>query len=150
MFPVIGNHDGVHYDAAMTEEWTTPRPPLAWMWWLPAILWAAGIFYLSARTGDELPRFDFPMLDKIVHFGLFGVLALLAFAGLRFGSGLRFGAAVLLAFALASLYGGTDELHQLFTPARSSDLRDWIADTLGAGIVFAAHLLRPRETPPHD
>jgi VanZ family protein len=40
-----------------------------------------------------------------------------------------------------SLFGASDEWHQLFTPLRDSDIRDWLADTLGAVIgafVYAA------------
>lgn len=36
------------------------------------------------------------------------------------------------AVALASLYGVTDELHQLFVPGRMCDPADWLTDTLGA------------------
>lgn len=38
----------------------------------------------------------------------------------------------LLAVGFASLYGATDEVHQYFVPERSSDVLDWIADTVGA------------------
>lgn len=121
------------------------RPPLAWMWWLPALVWSAGIFYLSTKTGDDVPKFDFPHLDKIVHFVLYAVLAHLFFAALRFGHGARFGVAVLLGLVLASLYGVTDEYHQTFTSGRAQDVMDWVADTCGAATVLLAPLLRPKE-----
>ena len=118
------------------------------MWWIPAIVWAAGIFYLSSRTGDELPSFDFPFLDKIVHFLLYAILSSLIFCGARFGRGMRFGAAALLACVLASAYGVTDEIHQTFTAGRSQDVFDWVADTVGAATVFFAAVLRPKEPSP--
>lgn len=50
---------------------------------------------------------------------------------------------VLLAALLASLYGGTDELHQSFDSQRDGDWRDWVADTLGGflGAVFGAFFI---------
>jgi VanZ family protein len=39
-----------------------------------------------------------------------------------------------LAIAVASLYGATDEVHQAFVPFRSSTWSDWVADTAGAVI----------------
>lgn len=132
----------------MNETRKPSRPPLAWMWWLPALVWAAFIFYVSTKTSDELPSIDLPFLDKIVHFVLFGIQGAAVFAGFRFASGLRFWPSALLGCALASLYGATDEIHQFFTPGRASDLRDWIADTLGASTIFAAHFLRARGGPP--
>ncbi len=62
-------------------------------------------------------------------------------AGALRASGVRTARAALLALALASLYGASDELHQAFVPTRSCDPRDWLADTLGAGLgalLFAA------------
>ncbi|HYD83482.1 MAG TPA: VanZ family protein, partial [Opitutus sp.] len=36
------------------------------------------------------------------------------------------------AILIVSVFGVTDELHQHFTPGRSMDVWDWVADTLGA------------------
>ena len=37
-----------------------------------------------------------------------------------------------MAVLLATLYGAFDEVHQAFTPDRSPDVRDLVADCLGA------------------
>lgn len=37
-----------------------------------------------------------------------------------------------IAAALSSVYGVTDEFHQIFTPGRSCDPMDWLVDTLAA------------------
>jgi VanZ family protein len=42
--------------------------------------------------------------------------------------------ALLFAIVTASLYGMTDEAHQLFVPFRESSWLDWLADTVGAVI----------------
>lgn len=48
------------------------------------------------------------------------------------------------AFAIGSLYGVTDEIHQLFVPGRSGEWRDMLIDSAGvlAGSVIMAGILR--------
>jgi VanZ family protein len=74
--------------------------------------------------------------DKIVHMILFGVLALLLFLAFRCERRWTARLCFLVASLAASLYGATDELHQLLTPGRSPDLADWFADACGA-VLFA-------------
>lgn len=57
----------------------------------------------------------------------------------------------LVALILSSLYGVSDEFHQIFTPGRSCDPMDWLVDTcaaaIGAAIVWTLlkkHSSRPR------
>ena len=49
--------------------------------------------------------------------------------------------APLIALIFSSLYGVSDEFHQIFTPSRSCDPMDWLVDTcaaaIGAAIVWA-------------
>ena len=132
----------------MSNQQTSQRPPLAWLWWLPAIAWAAFIFYLSSKHADEFPKIDIPQFDKVVHFCLYGPLSITLFCGLRFGSGRNFRFAVILAFLLASVYGISDEYHQSFVPSRTCDVFDWVADTIGGSVVFLTFFLRPKGPPP--
>ncbi len=107
--------------------------------------WAGLVFWLSSRP--ELP-FSITLVagtDKLAHAGAYTVLGALltvATAGARF-SGRR---AVVIAAALASLYGVSDELHQAFVPGRETSAGDWVADTVGAlaGAALAAAALRRR------
>lgn len=57
----------------------------------------------------------------------------------------------LVALIFSSLYGVSDEFHQIFTPSRSCDPMDWLVDTcaaaIGAAIVWTLlknHSSRPR------
>lgn len=88
-----------------------------------ALVWAALIFAASSQPGSAV-GLSHPW-DKLAHLASYAVLSgLLRAAGL--GSG--------WAFALAVLYGASDEWHQRFVPGRDASLADWVADTVGAGL----------------
>ena len=38
-----------------------------------------------------------------------------------------------------SLFGATDEWHQSFVPGRASEVKDWVADTLGAALAVSLY-----------
>ena len=88
------------------------------------------IWYMSSQPVSRLD-FGFRVGDKVLHFLAYGVLALFiwwAVAGRR-----RPG---FTAFWVSSLYGGVDELHQLWGAAgRFCDVWDWLADVSGAGVM---------------
>ena len=115
--------------------------------WLPATVWASLIFFLSGRPTGPQPAWWFANADKVIHAGIFGILALLVFLALRVAHGLFPRSAAILAFLAAISYGVSDEIHQRFSPGRNSDPWDAVADTVGAAIVFpvAAALSRPKE-----
>lgn len=97
--------------------------------WIPPVAWAGLIFGLSAWSGpEEPPSFWFPGLDKIVHAGLFAVLALLLFRALAGGGKTR---AAALAAVISGVYGATDEWHQSFNASRSVEMLDFFADCIG-------------------
>lgn len=97
------------------------------------------IFILSSIPGSALPPGRYSTLG---HFTLYFVLGALVFAALD--GDLR--SRALSAIAIASAYGVSDELHQLFVPGRCADPIDWLVDTLGAltAIVLILFILRPR------
>ncbi len=95
-------------------------------------LWAGVIFALSSIPGTRFPAIDLPQSDKLVHALLYGVLGALLRRALDRTRGREAAAGnVLLAILLATAYGISDEIHQLWTPHRSADWRDVAADTLG-------------------
>ena len=115
-----------------------------WLYWLPACGWAGVIFYLSTRPGSAPPSWWFPNADKVIHAILYGILASCLLLGFRRGAGMTIGRAALAAFAATVLYGASDEVHQLFTPGRSSDLLDVAADAVGGLIAFPlSRIFRP-------
>jgi VanZ family protein len=105
---------------------------------LPALVVAAGIWYLSSRSILPMPK-GILGFDKFQHFLAYFVLSsaiALWFSREKWRQpGLRF---PVLTAALGSLYGVIDELHQYFVPGRDCNVWDWLFDTLGAVLAAAA------------
>ena len=97
------------------------------------------IFFVSSVPGDKLPS---QMWDKWAHLLAYAALGILFLLPLCDGRLLQIRAATAaIAVLLATLYGAFDEVHQAFTPGRSPDVRDLIADCLGAAVGVVAILL---------
>ena len=107
-------------------------------YWAPVALYAGTIFLLSAQSHPEeqLPSFLLEgVSDKVLHAVEYGILSLLCYRAFRWAAGPAVARqAVVLAIVTASVYGLTDEVHQLFVPFRESSWQDWLADTIGAVI----------------
>jgi VanZ family protein len=103
-----------------------------------------GIFWLSSIPGEDLPLPDFPLSDKLAHFVTYGVLgALIAFRSgltqlLRGRHVTSWTKGGWIAPAVGMLYGLLDEIHQLFTPNRTFDLKDLAVDMAGIALGFWA------------
>ncbi len=143
------------------------RSQLAWLW-LPALIWMAVIFYGSNQ--QSLPTASSGMLDllikktgHVIEYALLGLLAARAWHGtLELTSGAQTAAPhradapdnpgwlkpAILAVALGCLYAISDEVHQLFVPTRSGQIRDVILDaaavTLGVSLLWLWRQLRSR------
>lgn len=92
--------------------------------WSFAAALAGMLIWASSCSEIAAPKLvDF---DKFAHFCLFGLLATLV---VRNGFTPR---RAWVAVLLVSAFGLTDEWHQSFTPGRSVEVADWVADTLGA------------------
>ncbi len=81
----------------------------------------------AVESGVRIENFD-----KVVHFSVYGLLGTLV---LRALGGSRWGWAIVA----VSLFGVSDEIHQYFTPGRSMEFGDWVADTLGATVAVTAY-----------
>ena len=103
---------------------------LLWLW-LPVALDAGLIFYLSSIPQLATP--PGPFSDKHFHFGSYALLATLLVRALASARLRNINARVAIAAVLlATLYGVTDEIHQIFVPGRTAALDDLAADALGA------------------
>lgn len=117
-----------------------------WKGWTWPLALAATIVYASGRGPVAAP--DIVGIDKVTHFFVFGLLAsLVARNGFLPGVGW-------MAVLIVSLFGITDEFHQSFTPGRSVEVADWVADTLGAAVAVLVYARweayrRLMETPLH-
>jgi VanZ family protein len=99
---------------------------------------ALSIFIASSSSKLATPDlgFDFSY-DKLAHLLVFGLLAT---SFLRIPYILNKGwKGVCITIILISTYGMLDEFRQSFTPGRSVELDDWIADTLGATLASIAY-----------
>jgi VanZ family protein len=98
--------------------------------WLPVVLWMAAIFVASSIPEPPIPG-GVPdvSLHEAGYFGL-GVLLIRALAGGRWAGVTP--RTLTLAWIIAVAYAVTDEWHQSFVPTRHAELRDWIADAIGA------------------
>lgn len=106
-----------------------------------AVAWMALIFFLSSQ--EKLPTTAGmpPDIAAIAgHFVAYSVLAIftrVAIGGLQPGR-----RADVIAIALATLYGISDEFHQSFVPGRDSSVFDVAIDLLGASAgVIALNLI---------
>lgn len=97
------------------------------------------LFYESSQPA--VPKAVEFVWDKLLHAGGYAGLALLCVRALtdRFHRSLSLGLAA-SAWAIATLYGATDEWHQSFVPARQMDPGDLVADAVGAAAVVVGCL----------
>jgi len=106
---------------------------------LPPLLWAALIFWNSSQSDLTVPVTLFPHMDKLIHGGVYFILAGLIIRALSvFFQKKTFRKFALITTLLSAGYGATDEWHQAFVPGRSCDILDWVADI--AGILLALFL----------
>jgi VanZ family protein len=101
-------------------------------WWLPVIIWMIVIF-IGSSIGS-VPRVGGKALDAVVHrvahvieFAVLGALTLRAMS-----QGKRVTKRGLISTVIVVvLYGASDELHQRFTPGRSSEGIAVVFDAVG-------------------
>ena len=95
--------------------------------WIPAIFIGCCSWYLSSQPHIEhMPSFW--NADKLVHLVCFGVFAFWT----AFACNIKSPGKLWIPSLIISLYGIADEIHQSFTPGRSSSVFDWAFDTAGA------------------
>ncbi len=133
--------------------------------WIAVIAWMGLIFYLSHQpatvsneistgvteivvkiVGKVIPygNFDIGSFNHIIrknaHFFAYLVLGILVINALR-KSGVHGYRSIVIALVICVLYAVTDEVHQLFIPGRSGELRDVLIDSAGASVGIGVYLL---------
>lgn len=117
------------------------RPYKIWIYWLPAVIWAAIIFSFSAHTAitvSTTKTIDF-VVKKTAHFSEYFILSALIYRALYGTTKTRGLNLLLLTLTLTVLYAVTDEFHQSFVPGREPRIWDVIID--GVGSVAALTIL---------
>jgi VanZ family protein len=106
----------------------------------------AMLFGLSSLSTLPTPPGGFSFYD--VHIAAYAGLGALTARAIAKGVRSVSGRAVLMAIVIATLYGVSDEYHQLFVPGRSFDVLDMLADlvgsVVGASAVGAWSIIRRR------
>ncbi|HMP88634.1 MAG TPA: VanZ family protein [Kiritimatiellia bacterium] len=104
--------------------------------WFPVVTWCGLIFWMSGKSETPDPGIWLPPhFDKIVHAVIYAILSSFMYAFLR-SCGIPPVKSAVLSVLFSSLYGITDEWRQSMVDNRVADIYDWIADTVGACIVF--------------
>ena len=106
--------------------------------WTPVAVYMAALFYASSLTSIPGPV-DAWFSDTVLHASAYAGLACVSLRALARGrwAGVTMGT-LAGAWLIATLYGVTDEAHQMFVPGRTAELRDLFNDGLGALAAVAA------------
>ena len=99
------------------------------LFFAPAALYYAFIFYLSSRSHDI--KIDILFFDKVIHIVEFALLGLLLSFGYFMSLKSPLMVKAVLTICSGILLGGLDEFHQYFIPRRSVEFFDVIADAIG-------------------
>ena len=143
------------------------------MRWMPVIIWAGVIFYMSTRTFGssfsnrfladilnffhvEVSRHTFYLLAtgfrKLGHFTEYGIFAIFLYHALGDENRSAWNSRKALAcILLAALYSLTDEFHQRFVPNRGPSIVDCGFDTIGATLgIMIVYLVNKKFVKPGE
>ena len=97
--------------------------------WAPVVLHMGIIFFLSHQPDVTIPA---GLSDKGWHSLGYTLLAVLIARALAGGLGRPITArTAILAVVMTTLYGASDEVHQMFIAGRSAEMYDLFADAMG-------------------
>ena len=107
-----------------------------------------GFTELSQIEQEEyVERFQF-IVRKLAHFSVYLALGFTLSAGMQTFVKLRVSVRTIIAFIIGVLYAILDEIHQIFVPGRSCELRDMLIDSsgilIGSLFIMALFLLIKR------
>lgn len=126
----------------MTQSNLQTMKPITFKQFVPGIAWFFVVLVLICMPGRDIPSaswFDKIYLDKWVHTGVFGLLALLFMLPIALsGMNERIKLQYFLRIAIATCIWGltTEFIQKYLVTGRNFDLFDWAADSFGAVIAF--------------
>ncbi|OEK00030.1 hypothetical protein BFP97_00205 [Roseivirga sp. 4D4] len=105
-----------------------------WLYLMPAIIWALILAFLMLLPQESFPESKLLSYDKLAHIGVFALLsALLLFGGLKTKFlGKTKTSLLARSLTISIVYSTGLEFLQNFSPGRSTDLYDLIANVVGA------------------
>ena len=101
------------------------------VYFIPWILFSLAIIYFSHQERIEFLEDTFYMSDKLLHFIAYFFYGLTIQFALINSNNYNKKKFIFTILIIGSLFGVSDEIHQYFIEGRSSDIFDWIADSLG-------------------
>lgn len=116
------------------------QKPTRYQLYTPAILWAIGIFILSAQPslpGVTAFVFDY-FIKKSAHITEYAIFYILVHEAIKYDIKNPIKTSI-IAFGLCIAYAMTDEYHQSFVQGRTGTIRDVLYDTIG---MFFAWLVK--------
>jgi len=116
-------------------------------YWLPVIIWAGIIFWLSSIPDLESGLKQDFILRKIAHMLEFAILTFLLIRGLK-QEKLNYKKVILYSLIFALLYALTDEYHQSFVLGRHASLKDAGVDSIGILITVGIWYYKNRNPAP--
>ena len=103
-------------------------------YWLPVIIYAILIFYLSSLTSEDLPSL-FVGQDIIGHLAEYIIFALLLSRALKASNPkVSYNQLILWVCVIAIIYAASDEFHQSFVSGRDASSFDLLLDAIGSQI----------------
>lgn len=112
-----------------------------WILILANIIWISIIFILCAMPSEDIPdpHLNIPHLDKVVHFGMFFILALLISLPLKLHTAIPPKQIYTITILIAFVYGGLIEILQHYFFNRGGDVWDLTADIAGSIVGCLCH-----------
>jgi VanZ family protein len=105
------------------------------LYYVPALLWAIIIYFLSTTSAENLPKFNLLSADKIGHLCFYaGLTFWLLWAGRKADVSTNISTAV--ALILAASYGTALEYRQAYLPDRAFDYADMLANFAGCALGY--------------
>lgn len=111
---------------------------------LPAIFYAAFIFFLSSLPSSAIPNLGISFGDLIIHFFEYSAFGYFVALAIMQSPGKINWKRVFAIFLIGTLYATSDEYHQSFVEGRVSAMSDFLADSAGVILGLIVFVIRTK------